>query len=119
MAASPGASSLDPKLDPNMNSNTLRSILLGLFALVVGTSCKFNQQVAKGPYNTPAYRAANKRDVSVKVSLSNRMIYVKEGNRTLLTTPTAIGKPESPTPKGNFRTFNRLPRKRSNTCPMC
>ena len=82
-------------------------------ALILGASCSTPSK--NQPYNTPAHRATNKGQVSVKVSLKNRMIYVKEGNRTLLTTPTAIGTPSNPTPTGNFRTFNRLPRKRSNT----
>ncbi|MGI9243613.1 MAG: L,D-transpeptidase, partial [Verrucomicrobiales bacterium] len=58
---------------------------------------------------------ADKRKVSVKVSLNNSMVYVKEGGKTLLATPTCIGTAANPTPSGNFRTFNRLPRKRSNT----
>ena len=90
-----------------------RPLVVGLASLLLGAGCS-TPKISK-PYNTPAYRATNKDNVSVKVSLSNRMIYVKEGNRTLLTTPTAIGKPDSPTPQGNYRTFNRLPRKRSNT----
>ena len=97
-----------------MKSQTFRLILLCLATVLFGASCTIGKHASK-PYNTPASRAKNKANVSVKVSLKNRMVYVKEGKRTLLTTPTAIGKAGSETPRGNFRTFNRLPRKRSNT----
>jgi len=83
-------------------------------AITFGASCKTTKIVDK-PFNTPAHRPTDRSKIHVKVSLNNRMVYVKEGNRTLLATPTAIGKPNTPTPTGNFRTFNRLPRKRSNT----
>ena len=97
-----------------IDRRTVRLVALVLASVTLGASCK-TTELASRPYNTPAYRASDKSKVRVKVSLKNRMIYVKEGERTLLTTPTAIGKPESPTPMGNFKTFNRLPRKRSNT----
>lgn len=92
-----------------------RACLLGVLCLasvVLGAACstRGNQR-----FDTPAYRANDKTKVTVKVSLKNRMVYVKEGERTLLATPTAIGKAGAETPTGNFRTFNRLPRKRSNT----
>ena len=98
-----------------MTHRILCLIVVSLASLLVGTSCSTSKEVTGKHFDTPAKRATDKRNVSVKVSLKNRMIYVKEGSRTLLTTPTAIGKPDSPTPTGNFRTFNRLPRKRSNT----
>lgn len=68
-----------------------------------------------GEYNAAAYRPVNQKNVKVKVSLQNRMVYVMEGNRALLVTPTAIGKSGHETPTGNFRAFNRIEKKRSNT----
>ncbi|MFK5920853.1 MAG: L,D-transpeptidase [Verrucomicrobiota bacterium] len=68
-----------------------------------------------GEYDAPAYRPMNQKNVRVKVSLQNRMVYVMEGNRMLLATPTAIGKPGHETPLGNFNAFNRIEKKRSNT----
>lgn len=97
-----------------MKSKSLRLIIIGLASIVLGASCSTANKLSK-PFNTPAVRAANKSNIRVKVSLSNRMVYVKEGEKTLLATPTAIGTASNPTPTGNFRTFNRLPKKRSNT----
>lgn len=75
------------------------------------TSCA----TTPGPYQSKAYRPMDPENVRVKVSLNNRMVYVMEGNRALLVTPTAIGKPESPTPVGDFDVFQKIEKKRSNT----
>ncbi len=78
---------------------------------LLGVSCA----TPPGEYNAPAYRPTNQKNVRVKVSLQNRMVYVMEGNRALLVTPTAIGKAGHETPMGNFKAFNRIKNKRSNT----
>ena len=67
------------------------------------------------PYDCKAYRPTNPDAVEIKVSLSNMMIYVVEGNRLLLATPTTIGTPDHPTPKGHFKVFQKIADKRSNT----
>jgi len=83
-------------------------LALGLFSVSCATK-------KLGEYDAPAYRPANQKNVKVKVSLQNRMVYVMEGDRALLVTPTAIGKPGNETPTGNFHAFNRIEKKRSNT----
>jgi hypothetical protein len=75
---------------------------------------------ANGPirshfYNVTAYKPHNPDNVRVKVSLANRAVYVLEGDRPLLVTATAIGKPDHPTPTGNFRIFSKIPEKRSGS----
>jgi lipoprotein-anchoring transpeptidase ErfK/SrfK len=86
--------------------------VLGLAALsVLLSSCA----TTPGPYHSKAYRPTNPDNVHVKVSLANRMVYVMEGDRALLVTPTAIGKPESPTPLGTYKVFQKIEKKRSNT----
>ena len=91
------------------------AVLYRLFFLLAigmfGVSCATDL----GEYNAPAYRPMNQKNVRVKVSLQNRMVYVMEGNRALLVTPTAIGKAGHETPLGNFNAFNRIEKKRSNT----
>jgi hypothetical protein len=87
-------------------------VTLSLALGVLGVSCATKDL---GEYDAPAYRPANQKNVKVKVSLQNRMVYVMEGNRALLVTPTAIGKPGNETPTGNFQAFNRIEKKRSNT----
>jgi lipoprotein-anchoring transpeptidase ErfK/SrfK len=51
----------------------------------------------------------------VKVSLSNQAVYVVEGERGLLAAATCVGTPSHPTPKGDFRIFNKIARKRSGS----
>ncbi len=68
-----------------------------------------------GEYNAPAYRPNNPSNVRVKVSLNNMMVYVMEGDRALLVTPVAIGKPGKETPRGNFTAYLKIEKKRSNT----
>lgn len=91
----------------------LRSLLLFPAVLTLGLfSCS---SVSTKPYDCKAYRPANPSAVEIKVSLSNSMIYVVEGNRLLLATATTIGTPENPTPKGHFKVFQKIAHKRSNT----
>jgi hypothetical protein len=66
-------------------------------------------------FHSKAFRPTNPEDVRIKVSLENQMIYVVEGSRVLLATPTTIGTPENPTPKGQFTVFQKIEKKRSNT----
>jgi len=68
-----------------------------------------------GRYDSVAYKPHNPDNVRVKVSLQNRAVYVLEGDRPLLVTATAIGKPDHPTPTGNFRVFNKIAEKRSGS----
>lgn len=99
------------KIKINLSCAVLcRVVLLSLVGMF-GISCATNV----GEYDAPAYRPTNQKNVKVKVSLQNRMVYVMEGNRALLVTPTAIGKPGHETPLGNFKAFNRIEKKRSNT----
>ena len=57
----------------------------------------------------------NKAKVKVRVSLQNRAVYLYEGDTPKFAAAVAIGTPSNPTPTGNFKAFNKLPRKRSNT----
>jgi hypothetical protein len=66
-------------------------------------------------YNAVAYKPHNPDNVRVKVSLQNKAVYVLEGDRPLLVTPVAIGKPEHPTPTGSFHIFSKIPNKRSGS----
>ncbi|MFV1996164.1 MAG: L,D-transpeptidase, partial [Verrucomicrobiales bacterium] len=66
-------------------------------------------------FDSPAWRPRNSNDVSVKVSLENRMVYVMEGNRALLVAPTCIGTPANPTPRGHFTAYRKIEKKRPYT----
>ncbi len=92
----------------------LSLLACALAALALVTGC-----ASRGPlrttYNSTAYKPNNPENVRVKVSLENRAVYVMEGDRPLLVTATAIGTPSNPTPKGNFRVFAKIPKKRSGS----
>lgn len=92
-----------------------------LSLLVIGATAAGLTGCANGPirsalaYNSTAYKPHNPDNVRVKVSLQNRAVYVLEGDRPLLVTATAIGKPDHPTPTGSFRVFNKIAQKRSGS----
>jgi lipoprotein-anchoring transpeptidase ErfK/SrfK len=79
------------------------------------TSCTTPLTVGKKPYTVVAYKPRNPGNVRVKVSLQNRMVYVMEGNKPLLVTPTTIGKAGAVTPTGNYHVSGKIERKRSST----
>ncbi len=64
-------------------------------------------------YHVPAYEPNSHSDVHVYVSLDAKMVYVMEGNRALLVTPTSIGVPGMATPTGDFRVEDKDATKRS------
>ncbi len=86
--------------------------LAGLATLALLTGCA-NGPIARTNYNSTAYKPHNPDNVRIKVSLSNRAIYVVEGNEPLLVTACAIGTPEHPTPTGSYRIYAKIPQKRS------
>jgi len=68
-----------------------------------------------GSYSTTAYAPSSTSDVRVKVSLSTQNVYVEEGNRLLMATPTCVGKPGYPTPTGHYSVISKDQYKRSST----
>jgi hypothetical protein len=58
-------------------------------------------------YDPPAHRPSNPSRVHVNVSTGKQAIYVMEGDRVLMATPCSVGTPQAPTPKGNFKIFNK------------
>jgi hypothetical protein len=68
---------------------------------------------SSGDYHVDAYAPNNPDDVRVLVSLNAKMVYVMEGDRPLLVTPTSIGTPDHPTPTGHFEVTDKDPTKRS------
>ena len=68
-----------------------------------------------GSYNVVAYRPHNPSNVRVKVSLNKQAVYVMEGEKALMVAACTIGIPAKPTPKGNFRIYNKIAHKRSGS----
>jgi len=107
----------EPIQNSIMRSLLLTTITAGLAALF--TSCS-NMPTSGGlarynAYDRPATLPSNPSKVRVKISTSNQMLYVMEGNKALLVTPVSVGKASSPTPKGNFRIFNKEKYHRANS----
>jgi hypothetical protein len=95
----------------------MKSLALTLLALGAATwlSGCAGGPIGRSAYNVTAYKPKNPDNVRVKVSLSNRAVYVLEGNEPLLVTATAIGLPDKPTPTGSFRVTNKIEKKRSGS----
>jgi hypothetical protein len=92
--------------------------------LALGVACGFSSCSMSKPgdglaaydaYDRPAKMPQNPSAVRVKVSLSKQRVYVMEGNEMLLAMPCSVGKPESPTPTGSYRIFNKDATRRANT----
>ncbi|MGE9267312.1 MAG: L,D-transpeptidase [Verrucomicrobiales bacterium] len=85
------------------------------------SACSSNSLTGGSPveryqsYDRPASLPTNPKNVRVKVSLKNQMVYVMEGNKPLLIAPVSVGKSSSPTPTGTFRIFNKEAKRRANT----
>lgn len=90
--------------------SALFSALLALTVLLSGCATR-----SGGEFTSVVSAPMNPKAVRVRVSLSNRAVYVMEGDRPLLVTPVAIGKPGSMTPTGQFTVFHKEAKKRSGT----
>ncbi len=71
--------------------------------------------MAGGPYHVVARRPHDPSKVRVDVSLSRENVYVMEGDRCLMAAATSVGIPSKPTPKGHFRIYNKIEKKRSGS----
>ena len=104
------------KLSVCMRSHYARALLaLTSIGFAVLTGCTSLTTNPFSRYTVVAYKPRNPDAVRVKVSLQNRMVYVMEGNRALLVTPTTIGKAGAPTPTGSFHVTDKIRKKRSAT----
>lgn len=88
--------------------------------LVVGLSvfafgCKTTEPQAPVSMAVKYGTVTNPGNIKVRVSLGHRAVYVYEGEEPRFVAAVAIGTASDPTPTGNFKAFNKLPRKRSNT----
>ena len=95
-----------------------KRILLALSVACAGlfTSCQTTSSLgAYDAYNRPASKPVNANNVRVKVSTSNQMVYVMEGNKPLLVMPVSVGTSSTPTPKGNFKIYSKQEYRRAQT----
>ncbi len=86
-----------------------------IFAVALGVSCK-TVEVEKPASMAIRYGTVqNVSDVKVKVSLSNRAVYVYENDEPRFVAAIAIGKPSDPTPVGTFKVQHKEVKKRSSS----
>lgn len=103
-----------------MNKKILPLVLMAGAVSMLLPSCG-NMATSSGglaaynAYDRPAKTPKNRSKVRVKVSLKNQMAYVMEGSDPLLVMPVTVGKASKPTPRGNFRIFNKQKHRRANT----
>lgn len=94
-----------------------RILLLSVAAVVALTGCETGRMLTGGggPYHVTAYRPNDPSKVRVKVSLSKQNVYVMEGDRCLMAAACTVGKPDKPTPRGNFNIYAKIENKRSGS----
>src|SRR3954468_15041366 len=87
---------------------------LGAGTALFLTSCG-TTSVSSGAYHVTAHRPHDPSAVRVKVSLSKQNVYVMEGDRCLMAVATTVGIPSKPTPKGNYKIYSKIEKKRSGS----
>jgi hypothetical protein len=99
-----------------MKLQTILMTMLSVAAAIGFSSCSTGGGLAAyQAYDRPAKLPKNASAVTVKVSLSKQRVYVMEGNEMLLVMPVSVGKSSTPTPRGNFRIYNKEAKRRANT----
>jgi len=91
------------------------SITLSTGLLLALSGCASTGGSVSGRFDSVAKPPKNPANVRVKVSLRNQVVYVMEGDEPLLVTPISIGKPGHETPRGHFKAYRKIERKRSGT----
>lgn len=87
------------------------ALLLGTVAL---TGCKSTGVETPASMAVRHGTVGNVNDVKVRVSLSNRAVYVYENDEPRFVAAVGIGMPSHPTPTGSFRIQSKEARKRSS-----
>jgi len=88
--------------------------LVPLAAFALLSSCTTMPQLS-GAYHVTARKPHDPSKVRVDLSLSKQNVYVMEGDRCLMAAAVSVGLPNKPTPKGNFRIYNKIENKRSGS----
>lgn len=97
-----------------MSLKTRLLFLAPLAAVALLSSCS---TVTPPPtsYHVTAHKPKDPSKVRVLVSLSKQNVYVMEGDRCLMAAACSIGIPSKPTPRGNFKIYNKIEEKRSGS----
>ena len=100
-------------------TQTVHRLFLGslsFFAILILSGCASTPKITVP--TSMAIRngsVTNLNNIKVRVSLSNRAVYVYEGDEPRFIAAVAIGTASNPTPTGNFKAFNKISKKRSGS----
>lgn len=87
-----------------------------IFTVSLGVSCKSVEDAVVPASMAIRYGTVqNQADVKIKVSLSNRAVYVYENDEPRFVAAVAIGTPSDPTPTGTFKVQHKEVKKRSSS----
>ena len=81
------------------------------------TSCETGSGVSGGSYHVVAHRPHDPSKVEVKLSLATQNLYVMEGDRLLMAAQGNVGKPDAPTPTGNYTIYSKEKQRRRQSEP--
>ena len=88
--------------------------ILAVVGILILSGCVSTQKKSVTATPSPSKTQPGKKHV--RVSLQNRAVYVyDEKNKPILVSAVAIGRPNTPTPTGSFKAFNKQPKKRSGS----
>ena len=106
------------KISYDMTVLAAGAVAMGFLAGCSSTETASRGVLTTDSYDVSAYRPSGNGQVRVKVSTSNQAVYVMEGSEPLLVSAINVGKPGSPTPKGNFRVTGKEANRRNRTYGM-
>ena len=81
------------------------------------TSCGTMRTVSSGSYKVIAHKPHDPSKVVVKLSLKTQNLFVMEGDRLLMAVQGNVGKPDAPTPTGDFTIYNKEKHRRRASEP--
>ncbi|MFN2621579.1 MAG: L,D-transpeptidase [Chthoniobacterales bacterium] len=94
-------------------------LCLGAPVALLLTSCgtMMTSTASSRNYKVVAYKPHDPSKVEVNLSLSTQNLYVTEGDRLLMAVQGNVGKPDAPTPTGDFTIYNKEKHRRRASEP--
>jgi hypothetical protein len=68
-------------------------------------------------FDPPVQQPSNPAAVRAMLSTGAQRLYLLEGDKIILATPVTVGKPSTPTPRGNFRIYSKQIERRRASSP--
>lgn len=100
-----------------MTATKFLSVVLPALAISL-TSCTTPSSTGRTSFSfdPPVQQPSNPAAVRAMLSTGAQRLYLVEGDKVILATPVTVGKPSTPTPRGNFRIYSKqLERRRASS----